>query len=565
LAFLFGVNISDVCLLPSFSARRELGLAGWALRATFFWHLYVAAACISIALITLVWLSQKARSRRDDDSSRSPIWRPLDVTGSDDSESAAHLDDGSDGVSGSDDDFRGPAEASSDAPVVRHHYEAVDVFFAVYYSVYQLAAVQSSALFLILGVYDNDLGLNFECSGPWVCELLAVHFVIALGHYFKQPGLVPLWPGMLLASMLPLLSDRWDVLKDVCALTVYVADGAWISVILSLLSFGIPTAIVIADPFMLTLLKKDVWPGLALETDPDRASWAAWAALKGLRLCEGMGTAQKQVIGFWEGVLQGSAALVFTLRHDYNTSVLVAGSWSVVLAVLLYVSRPYVLCRLSLENVPWRYPSAADIARAYPHLHVSQWVFATDTARKIIFDVSTPVAVRAAVAKSLATYLQTGWPELKEEPAFHTVHLSMLQSLVERRDAKLFAQLAKSLPLLLEDRDVLQPAAKEKAWAVVASALPHVTGANLNYLGIDAVGLQTVLRRMSDRRTKLQYLNLNDNKTLGCEDGVRAVVRLIELSPHLRELKIKNIGISEDGLRQIRQAVPQGNDFKLIN
>jgi hypothetical protein len=45
---------------------------------------------------------------------------------------------------------------------------------------------------------------------------------------------------------------------------------------------------------------------------------------------------------------------------------------------------------------------------------------------------------------------------------------------------------------------------------------------------------------------------------------MQAVIRLIELSPQLRELKIKNIGLSEHGLSRVREAVPQDSVFKLV-
>jgi hypothetical protein len=162
--------------------------------------------------------------------------------------------------------------------------------------------------------------------------------------------------------------------------------------------------------------------------------------------------------------------------------------------------------------------------RAFPHLRPSQWEFALRTATKVIFDVSAPVEVRSVVVQSLAAYLRRVWPRLKEDPAFHAMHRDTLRSLIDKRDAQSFAKLASSLPLPVEDRDVLQPAAKEKAWAIVSSALPHMTGANLNFLGIKADDSWTVSRCMAGEQTRLEYLNLNDNKTLGSEDiGVQAL------------------------------------------
>jgi hypothetical protein len=166
LEFVLAVNISDVCFLPNASARRELDPTDKALRATFFWRLYALLACVSIVLITLVWLAQKARSRRRDDSSRSLAWRPLEVEGGVDSDSEDDHADGPDRMSDSDDDTPGPRDVNMDTSAVRHHYEAIDVFFVVYYSFYLLIAVQSSVLFLTFDVYDRDTGLLFECAAP---------------------------------------------------------------------------------------------------------------------------------------------------------------------------------------------------------------------------------------------------------------------------------------------------------------------------------------------------------------------------------------------------------------
>ena len=125
----------------------------------------------------------------------------------------------------------------------------------------------------------------------------------------------------------------------------------------------------------------------------------------------------------------------------------------------------------------------------------------------------------------------------------------------------------KGVPIRIDDRDAAQPAAKDGVWELVAAILMFADGANINFLNISAQNLQGVVEIMEgrDSDTSLKYLNLNDNKKLATEElGVEAIVRLVELSPQLTELRIKNTGASEDSLRLIRGSVQHKPSFNLV-
>jgi hypothetical protein len=571
--WVLATNDTDLCVFPSAEFYEDMSSAASDKRAVFVFRVYLALLVGGIVWFSLARFVLTYRSgRRPPASSRTfHEYAPVDASSSDEDDCAEDSDRDEEG---SRDKMDGNQHWT--VPVVpgaHFVYTAADVYFAVYYTVYVLSVVELTFYYVQRGFFRIDAGLYFECALPWLLELYAVHVVIAARSLCLRQSTASMWPLDFTLSLTPFFSERWDMLRDASALAVYAASGAYVSVVLALAAWCLPAALIFADPCKLACLRRDFWPGSEHFRDrsPPTTSWLKIARLRMLREVEKQGREHKQVMILWEGLLQGFAAFLCISEHGFNVIVLVAVAWTILLGSLLHLSRPFVLQQLAKRGAAWSMPCVSDLRRAFPILGASHWRFVSTTAATFVLDLQCPGDVRSEVAETFVSWVRCTWDELQAEPSlfndFCEMHRQVVKGLIRARNVAQLLTYLKGVPIRIDDRDAAQPAAKDGVWELVAAILMFADGANINFLNISAQNLHGVVEIMEgrDSDTSLKYLNLNDNKKLATEElGVEAIVRLVELSPQLTELRIKNTGASEDSLRLIRGSVQHKPSFNLV-
>lgn len=465
------------------------------------------------------------------------------------------------------------------------HYVKADVLFVAYHISYVYAAIG-------LGLYAGLSGKFYgstqwpepEFYAPFLLEasftVLIVAFTSVIGD--RSRGL-PCWPASFVTAILP-FGERFDLLRDSMALAVYVQGRTSVSAVcatLSVISCVVPPWIAYQSSNEVLLMRATFWPVGALDIeesldkysdekiwpsgDPDVAFFSAGreAATSGfggtlkagaqatllfvLKLLYNATSSNKQLWIFYEQIPQAVIGIIFMTSDGLHSTILLSLAIIVFQAILLFLLRPFVMCWQARASKPWEAVTSWDIQRA---VACSAW-----SPRPCCFALAwlltggcTPPDVMLEAARLLGEQAA----KAEEDAPVRKLVAYVQDSLLTSKAREVFLRLADISLVKIKDRETTVPHSKSHDWQMVGAILKHSLEANVNFCNLKAHDLHSMLEA---GRLPLQYLNINDNKEL-CKErvGVDAVLKLLELSPDLSELKLARVGLSEESMAEIRKA-----------
>lgn len=291
-------------------------------------------------------------------------------------------------------------------------FEAADVFFTAYFALYACLCLATVSLALEHGWLSDVTGLTWDVYYFWLGEVLASHlfcaiWVCAKSRTSRQP--VPLLVAKLPSTLLPLFSEKLEMLRSAVVTGLYIQHGAWACAAVTCLGAAVPCLYIWQDPGLLKSQRLAFWPitsmSAVLNDDDDmhaaKFRERAWSFM--LNELEVATREYKLATALSSDSLQLCAGLAFAATtSQLPFFLLVSLCLSVAKIAALVVARPHILCLQAAAGRPWRDVTVLDVRHALACRN-ALWSTRCRAAFELVRAADVPRAIKAQAVECLAT------------------------------------------------------------------------------------------------------------------------------------------------------------------